>query len=138
MFAGPVHAHHDDADADADPADDVQLAVEHLVNSRRTALMIQGRGRERKNILDTEVKTAPVEDDNSNTTTTERSGCVRQARYRGDEGLQAILFGADVFGGVNHRPRGAAAVQLRAGSHNISSSREKRNRLMTPGRMWTL
>lgn len=54
MFAGPVHAHHDDADADADPADDVQLAVEHLINSRRTALMIQGRGRERKNILETE------------------------------------------------------------------------------------
>lgn len=47
MFAGPVHTHHDDADADADPADDVQLTVEHLVNSRRTALMIQGREREK-------------------------------------------------------------------------------------------
>lgn len=50
---------------------------------------------------------------------------MRLARYRGDEDLQALLFGADVSGGVDHRPRGAAAVQLQAGSHNISSSRDK-------------
>lgn len=36
------NAHHDDAYADPDTADDVQFAVEHLVNSRRTALMSQG------------------------------------------------------------------------------------------------
>lgn len=52
-----MHTHHDDADADADPADDVQLAVEHLVNSCRTALMTRGgRGRGgggEKNILET-------------------------------------------------------------------------------------
>lgn len=33
--------HHDDADTDADPADDVQFIVEHLVNSGRTALTEQ-------------------------------------------------------------------------------------------------
>lgn len=50
---------------------------------------------------------------------------MRQARYRGDGDVHALLFGADVFGGVDHHPCGAAAVQLRAGSHNISSSRDK-------------
>lgn len=45
-FTGFVHAHHDDADADADPADDVQFVVEHLVNSSRTALMARRSNRE--------------------------------------------------------------------------------------------
>lgn len=39
-----MHAHHDDADADPDPTDDVQFAVEHLVDGRRTALTSQGKG----------------------------------------------------------------------------------------------
>lgn len=30
---------------------------------------------------------------------------------RGDEGLQSLLLGADIFGGINHRPCGTAAVQ---------------------------
>lgn len=34
---GP-QTHHDDADTDADPADDVQFVVEHLVDGGRTAL----------------------------------------------------------------------------------------------------
>lgn len=32
-------SHHDDTDADADPADDVQFVVEHLVDGGRTALI---------------------------------------------------------------------------------------------------
>lgn len=38
--------------------------------------------------------------------------------YRGDQGLQTLLLGADIFGGINHRPCGAAAVELRGGSQN--------------------
>lgn len=41
-----VHAHHDDADTDANPADDVQFVVEHLVNSGRAALMARRSSRE--------------------------------------------------------------------------------------------
>lgn len=36
----------------------------------------------------------------------------RVLRYRGDEDLQPLLLGADVLGGVDHRPRRAAAVEL--------------------------
>lgn len=36
-----VCSHHDDADTDADPADDVQFGVEHLVDCSRTALIEQ-------------------------------------------------------------------------------------------------
>lgn len=36
-----VCSHHDDADTDADPADDVQFGVEHLVDCSRTALTEQ-------------------------------------------------------------------------------------------------
>lgn len=46
-FAGSVHTYHDDTDADPDPTDDVQSAVEHLVNGCRTALTSQG---ERKKV----------------------------------------------------------------------------------------
>lgn len=35
------------------------------------------------------------------------SGC-----YRSDEDLQSLLFGAGIFGDVEHRPCGATAVQL--------------------------
>lgn len=38
--------------------------------------------------------------------------------YRGDQGLQTLLLGADIFGGINHRPCGAAAVQLRGRNQN--------------------
>ncbi len=39
-FSDP-QTHHDDADTDADPADDVQSVVEHLVDGSRTALTEQ-------------------------------------------------------------------------------------------------
>lgn len=45
---GFAQTYHDDADADSDPADDVQFAVEHLVDSRRTALTSQEEGGEKK------------------------------------------------------------------------------------------
>lgn len=45
-FTGFVQAHHDDADADANAADDVQFVVEHLVNSSRAALMARQSSRE--------------------------------------------------------------------------------------------
>lgn len=45
-FTGFVHTHHDDADTDANPADDVQFVVEHLVNSSWTALMARRSSRE--------------------------------------------------------------------------------------------
>lgn len=38
--------------------------------------------------------------------------------YRGDQGLQTLLLGADIFGGINHCPCGAAAVELRGGNQN--------------------
>lgn len=65
----------------------------------------------------------------------QKAGCVRPARYRGDEDLQPLLFRADVFGRVNHRPCWAAAVQLQPESpisHNISSSRDKEVNLWLP------
>lgn len=40
--------------------------------------------------------------------------CVSVCRYRGDEDLQSILLGADIFSGIDHRPCGPAAVQLHA------------------------
>lgn len=111
-----MHTHHDDADANPDPADDVQFAVEHLVNSRRTALISQGG----KKNLETE--------DRLHGGRQQQRQHVRPAGYRGDEDLQPLLFRADVFGRVNHRPCWAAAVQLQPESqisHNISSSRDK-------------
>ena len=39
--SGEVHTHHDDPDADAHPSDDVQLAVEHLVDGSGAALATQ-------------------------------------------------------------------------------------------------
>lgn len=36
-------SHHDDTDTDADPADDVQFVVEHLVDGGRTALIERGK-----------------------------------------------------------------------------------------------
>lgn len=118
-----MHAHHDDADADADPADDVQFAVEHLVNSRRTALP----SREKKIINLNTLKTASGEDDTTpkqQQQQQQKVGWVRQACYRGDEDLQPLLFRADVSGRVNHRPCWPAAVQLQPESqisHNIRS-----------------
>lgn len=38
--------------------------------------------------------------------------------YRGDQGLQTLPLGADIFGGIDHRPCGAAAVELRGGNQN--------------------
>lgn len=39
MATRSPQTHHDDADTDANPADDVQFVVEHLVDGSRTALM---------------------------------------------------------------------------------------------------
>lgn len=53
--------------------------------------------------------------------------------YRGDQGLQTLLLGADIFGGINHRPCGAAAVQLRGGNQNsVGSSSCLSNRSHIP------
>lgn len=41
--------------------------------------------------------------------------------YRGDEDLQSLLLGADVFGGIDHGSRGAAAVQLWRGNKNTET-----------------
>ena len=41
--------------------------------------------------------------------------------YRGDEDLQSLLLGADVFGGIDHCSRGAAAVQLWRGNKNTKT-----------------
>lgn len=40
-FCCRPQTHHDDADTDADPANDVQFVVEHLVDGSRTALTEQ-------------------------------------------------------------------------------------------------
>lgn len=44
-------------------------------------------------------------------------------RYRGDEDLQALLFGADISGSINRRPCGAAAVQLKRKQENNFGSK---------------
>lgn len=40
--------------------------------------------------------------------------------YLGDEDLQTIFLGADIFGGIDHRPCRAAAVQLGRGNKNTT------------------
>lgn len=99
--------HHDDPDADADPADDVQLGVEHLVDGRGAALT-EHMIRERHSKFCVHQYSAV----GAFSPTKSGKKCSAGGCYRGDEGLQSFLLGADIFGSIDHHPGGAAAVQL--------------------------
>lgn len=96
-------SHHDDADTNANSTDDVQLVVEYLIDSSWTAL--RGAGEEKMSQILYKIKLGPQY--------FRISVCRKEVKsYRGDEDLQSLLLGADVFGRVDHCPRGATAVEL--------------------------
>lgn len=87
-----LRSNHDNANADSNSTDDVQLAVEHVSNGDWTAL----RSTKQLRLPD---KHRPL-------------GMVWRC-YRGDEDFQSLLLGADLSTGVKHGPCRATAVQLR-------------------------